>query len=84
MLAVNIYYYGADEPITIPLAGANWVAAESYFEQLRWDVIEAQRHSQHRLWIRPFDRTQAAQVVAPLEIKQAVLVDLPATYDAAG
>ncbi len=84
MLAVNIYSYGVDLPITIPLAGADWAAAESYFQRLRWDVIEAQRHSQRRLWITPFDHRQVAQSVGPHEIKQVALVDLPATADATG
>jgi len=82
MLAVNICYYGADLPTIIPLRGANWAAAESYIEQLRWDVIEAQRHSRRRLWITPFDGTQPAQAVGPSEIKQVLLVDLHATSDA--
>lgn len=81
MLQVEIYYYGATQPIAIPLAGSDRPIAEAFLERLRWDVIEAQRHSQRRLWITPFDRTQEGQAVAPSEIQRVVLVDRPSTDD---
>ncbi len=82
MLAVEIYYYGVAAPISIPMTGTDRAVAESYFERLKKDVIEAQRHSQRQLLIRPFDRKQDAQVVQPWEIQRVVLVDRPPTTDA--
>ena len=79
MLAVEIYYYHAAEPITIPLHGSDQATAESYVARLKWDVIEAQRHSQERLLISPFDRTKHAQAVKPSEIQRVVLVGRPPT-----
>ncbi len=83
MLAVEIYYYGVAAPISIPMTGSDRAAAESYFERLKKDVIDAQQHSQRQLLIRPFDRKQDAQVVQPREIQRVLLVDRPSTTDAA-
>jgi hypothetical protein len=83
MLAVEIYYYGVAAPISIPMTGSDRAAAESYFERLKKDVIDAQQHSQRQLLIRPFDRKQDAQVVQPWEIQRVLLVDRPSTADAA-
>ena len=79
MLAVEIYYYGVGAPISIPMTGSDRAVAESYFERLKKDVIEAQQHSQRQLLIHPFDPTQDAQVVQPWEIQRVVLVDRPPT-----
>ncbi|MGI8651807.1 MAG: hypothetical protein ACR2I7_03305, partial [Geodermatophilaceae bacterium] len=83
MLAVEIYYYGVGAPISIPMTGSDRAVAESYFERLKKDVIEAQQHSQRQLLIHPFDPTQDAQVVRPWEIQRVVLVDRPPTTDVA-
>ncbi|MBA3369575.1 MAG: hypothetical protein H0T99_13065 [Geodermatophilaceae bacterium] len=82
-LAVEIFYYGVATPISIPIIGSDRAAAESYFERLKRDVIAAQQHSQRQLLIRPFDRTQEAQVVQPWEIQRVLLVDHPQTSEAA-
>lgn len=78
MHAIEIHYYGAAEPTLIPIAGAQRSDAESYFAQLRMTVIEAQRHSERRLWISAFDRRQEARAVDPREIQRLLLVEVPA------
>lgn len=82
MHAVEIHYYGVAEPILILRAGADRAAAESFFANLRMTVIEAQRHSERRLWISPFDRRLEARAVDPRQIKRVVLVENPATDEA--
>jgi hypothetical protein len=77
MLEVEIYYYHAAEPISIPLPGYDQATAESYLERLKRDVIEAQRHGQNRLLISPFGRRTHAQAVTPSEILRVVLVGRP-------
>lgn len=81
MLAVEIYYYGISQPITIPIPRSDRAVAESYFERLKSDVIDAQRHNQSRLSIQPFDSTQEAQDVEPFEIQRVELVEHPSTND---
>ena len=61
MLEVEIYYYHAAEPVSIPLPGYDQATAESYLERLKTDVIEAQRHGQNRLLISPFGRRTRRQ-----------------------
>ncbi len=78
MRAVEIHCYGATEPILISISGAD-DAAESYFEHLRMKIIEAQRHSERRLWINPFDRRQEARAVDPREIQRVLLTERHAT-----
>ncbi len=75
MLSVEIYYYGTTQPLTIPIPRSDRAAAESYFQRLKSDVIDAQRHSHKRLLIQPFDSSQEAQEVEPFEIQQVELVE---------
>ena len=82
MLAVEIHYYGTPQPITIPITRSDRAAAESYFQRLRSDVIDAQRHSHRRLSIQPFDSTQEPQEVEPFEIQRVELVERPTIDDA--
>jgi hypothetical protein len=82
MLAVEIHYYGTPQPITIPITKSDRAAAESYFQRLKSDVIDAQRHNRSRLSIRPFDPTQETQEVEPFEIQRVELVDRPTINDA--
>ncbi len=82
MLAVEIYYYGTPQPLTILIPRSDRDAAESYFQRLKSDVIDAQRHNQKRLSIQPFDSSQEAQEVEPFEIQRVELVELPALNDA--
>ncbi|MBA3800251.1 MAG: hypothetical protein H0X18_14390 [Geodermatophilaceae bacterium] len=81
MLAVEVYYYGVGEPIRIPLPGSDPAVAESYFQQVKFDVIEAQRHSHRTMWIAPFQPSQEAQAVEPSSIRRVVLVDCPEPDD---
>ncbi len=75
MLAVEIFYYGTPQPITIPIPRSDRGAAESYFRRLKSDVIDAQRHNKKRLSIQPFDTSQQAQEVEPFEIQRVELVE---------
>lgn len=77
MFAVEIHYYGAVEPTRIPVSNSDRSSAESYFEQIRTAVIEAQRHSERQLWISPLDQGDERRVVNPREIQRVVLVDHP-------
>jgi len=83
MLEVEIYYYHAAEPVSIPLPGYDQATAESYLERLKTDVIEAQRHGQNRLLISPFGGRTHAQAVTPSEIQRVVLVGRPSINHAA-
>ncbi|MDQ4040040.1 MAG: hypothetical protein M3313_17245 [Actinomycetota bacterium] len=74
-LAVEIHFYGAEEPISIPLPGLDATKAETYFERLKSDVIEAQLHNDLRISIKPPARGQDVLILDPSTIKQAVLVD---------
>ncbi len=81
MLAVEVYYYGVGEPIRIPLPGSDPAVAESYFQRVKFDVIEAQRHSDRTLWIAPLGPFQEGQAVEPSSIRRVVLVDCPEPDD---
>lgn len=72
-LAVEIYYYGAAEPIAIPLPVDDQDSAQAYFEQLKADVIEAQRHSRRQLSIDPSGSSPDAFDVEPARIQRMVL-----------
>ncbi len=74
-LAIEIYFYGAADPIRIPLRRTDRASAEAYLELIKSDVIEAQRHGRRNLLLRPLDRRQDAQAVDPLEIQRMALVD---------
>lgn len=72
-LAVEIYYYGAAEPIAIPLQVDDQDSAQAYFEELKADVIEAQRHSRRQLLIDPSGSSRDAFDVEPARIQRMVL-----------
>ncbi len=84
MLAVEVYYYGVAEPIRLALPGSDPAVAESYFQRVKFDVIEAQRHSDRTLWIAPLGPFQEGQVVEPSSIRRVVLVDCPEEPDEDG
>ncbi len=77
--AVEIRFYGQDPAITIPLRQAKAAAAQAFFERVKSDVIEAQRHNAPYVEIRPFGRTGDVLILDPSTIKQVVFVDAPPT-----
>ncbi len=81
MLVVEVYYYGVSEPVRLPLPAADPAVAESYFQRVKFEVIEAQRHSDRTLWIAPLESSQEGQVVEPSNIQRVVLVDRPTPDD---
>lgn len=76
VLAVQIRFYRPDEPITMPLPGLDETRAQSYYERLKSDVIEAQLHTDPRITIKPFARGHDELVLDPSTIQQVVLVDI--------
>lgn len=76
MLAVEISFYGPEEPVTIPLPGLDKAKAQSYFQRLKSDVIEAQLHTHPHISIKVFARGQDELVLDPSTIQQVLLVDL--------
>lgn len=74
-LAVHIHFYGRAEPIVLALPSARPGAARSYYERLKSEVIEAQRHNEPRVSIRPFDRRRALLKLDPKKIRRVDLVD---------
>jgi len=75
-LAVEISFYGPEEPVTIPLPGLDAAKAQSYFQRLKSDVIEAQLHTDPHISIKVFARGQDELVLDPSTIQQVLLVDL--------
>ncbi len=74
MFAVEIYYYEAEEPITVQLEGDR-AAAESYLADLRRDVAEAQERGRPRLRIDPREPSQKSHIVEPSKIQRVILVE---------
>ena len=66
-------------PLRRRRSGCGAIAAESYVERLKWDVIEAQRRSQNRLLISPFGRTKQVQAVKTSQRQRVVPVGRPPT-----
>lgn len=76
MLAVEISFYGPEQPVTIPLPGLDAAKAQSYFQRLKSDVIEAQLHTHPHISIKVFARGHDDLVLDPSTIQQVLLVDL--------
>ena len=76
-LAMEIAFYGADPAITVAMTGAKEAAARAYFEHVKSDIIEAQRHNEPQVAIRPFSRSGDVVILDPGTIKQVVLIEGP-------
>ncbi len=73
---IEIYLYGAADPIRIPLRRTDRAGAEAYLELIKSDVIDAQRQGRRRLLLRPINRQQATTLaVYPSKIQRMALVD---------
>ena len=72
--AVEIYLYNTADPIIIPLRAPDPAAAESYVEQLKFEVIEAQRHGHRLVRLTRQDPLYDAMTMEPSTIKRVNLV----------
>jgi len=75
-LAVEISFYGPEEPVSIPLPGLDAAKAQSYFQELKSDVIEAQLHTDSHISIKAFARGHDELVLDPSTIQQVLLIEL--------
>lgn len=75
MLAIEIHYFRVAEPIVVPIAAERRADAETYFEDIKTTLIEAQRHGRRTLWLKPYDRHHEGLTVEPQEILRIHLVE---------
>jgi len=72
--AVEIHLYNTADPLIIPLRGSDPAAAESYVEQLKFEVIEAQRHGHRLVRLTRQDPLYDALTMEPSTIQRVNLV----------